>query len=67
MDFQKTARAVEHCVRQRLLESQLVLNFGEDRQLDIMLPVCIPSGAPAKKRPARNEPAKTNQSSRRPS
>jgi len=46
MNFQKTAAAVEYCVRQRVFDSQLVLKFGQDPQLDIVLPVRIP-GFPA--------------------
>lgn len=41
LDFEKTARAIEYCVRQRIADAQLVLRFGEDRQLDIVLPIRI--------------------------
>jgi hypothetical protein len=42
IDFQKTALAVEYCVRQKVRDAQLVLKFGEDPQLDILLPVRMP-------------------------
>ena len=43
MDFQKTVKAIEHCVRERMADVQVVLKFSEDQQLDIVLPVCTPS------------------------
>jgi len=42
LDFKKTARAIEHCVRERIEDAQLVLAFEENRQLDIILPVHVP-------------------------
>jgi hypothetical protein len=41
LDFQKTAPAVEFCVRERLSNAQLILKFGEDPEFDIILPVRI--------------------------
>jgi hypothetical protein len=38
-DFQKTVRAIEHCLRERIFDAQLVLTFEEDRKLDIILPI----------------------------
>ena len=42
LDFKKTARAIEHCVRERIEDAQLVLAFEENRQLDIILPIHVP-------------------------
>jgi hypothetical protein len=47
IDFEKTVRAVEHCIREKIQDAQLVLAFEEDRNLDIVLPLNItetPSG-----------------------
>ena len=43
LDFQKTVKAIEYCVCQRLAGVQVVLKFGPDKQLDIVLPVRAPS------------------------
>jgi len=43
IDFKKTVRAVEYCVRQRMADAQLVLKFGEAPELDIVLPLRMPS------------------------
>jgi len=43
LDFQKTLKAIEYCVRQRLAEVQVVLKFSDDQQLDIVLPVHAPA------------------------
>ena len=42
VDFQKTVRAIEYCVRERIPDAQIVLKFGADRQFDIVLPIRIP-------------------------
>ena len=43
LDFQKTVKAIEYCVRERVADVQVVLKFGPDKQLDIVLPVRAPS------------------------
>jgi hypothetical protein len=43
LDFQKTAPAVEFCVREKLTNAQLILKFGENPEFDIILPVRIPT------------------------
>ena len=53
MDFQKTVKAIEHCVRERIADVQVVLKFSDDHKLDIVLPVQTP-GLPAAKRARLN-------------
>jgi len=39
IDFKKTVSAIEHCVRQRIADAQLILTFEADRSFDIIVPI----------------------------
>ena len=47
LDFQRTTAAIEFCVREALTDAQVVLRFGDDRTLDIALPIRKPDASVA--------------------